>query len=97
MLSGTFFTANRNTSWPSMVMSPSSGFVPVRKFPRVLEVQERIGPFVPSEPMSISSTPVSSAFKTAAPAPSPNSTQVPRSVQSVTLLKVSAPMIRAVL
>ena len=34
---------------------------------------------------------------TAAPAPSPKRTQVPRSLQSVTLLRVSAPMISAVL
>ena len=80
-----------------MVINPSSGFVPVRKFPTVLEVQARTSPFVPSAPIIISMIPVSSAFKTAAPAPSPKRTQVPRSLQSVTLLRVSAPMISAVL
>ena len=52
--------------------------------------------FVPSDLMTVWVIPLSSARMTAAPAPSPNRTQVLRSFQSTSLLKQSAPITRPV-
>ena len=58
----------------------------------------RISDMLPSTPSKLDSRPGrSDACSTTAPAPSPNSTQVSRLVQSVTALSFSAPITRAVL
>ncbi|CFN71770.1 Uncharacterised protein [Bordetella pertussis] len=81
-----------NTAWPSMRRKGS----PVTSPYATLPAAQRILVWLPSACRCAARMPGSSAaLSTTAPAPSPNSTQVPRSFQSRMREKTSAPITSA--
>ncbi|MNT67930.1 hypothetical protein D3C72_2061110 [compost metagenome] len=83
------FTASLNTAWPSMRRKA----LPVMLPPETLPGTHRMSTWLPSACMALDRMPGSSeAVSTTAPAPSPNSTQVVRSLKSRMRENTSVPI-----